>query len=46
MAINGDLHYWAEMGREKEEVATVLGAGEAEGTLASSGRGAGQRPGG
>jgi hypothetical protein len=46
MAINGDLHYWEEMGREKEEVAAVLGAGEDEGTQASSGRGTGQCPGG
>jgi hypothetical protein len=41
MAINGGLHYGEEMGREKEEVTAVLGAGEAEGTRASTARGTG-----
>jgi hypothetical protein len=46
MAINGGLHYGEEMGREKEEVAAVSVAGEAEGTWANSGRGAGRCTGG
>jgi hypothetical protein len=45
MAINGGLHYGKELGRDKEEVAAVSGAGEDEGTRASLGRGAGRCPG-
>jgi hypothetical protein len=45
MVINGGLHYGEEMGREKVEVAAVSGAWEAEGTRASSARGAGSSSG-
>jgi hypothetical protein len=46
MAINGGLHYGEEMGRDKEEVAAVSGAGEAERTRPGSTRGASRRLGG
>ena len=43
MAINGGLHYGEEMGREKEEVTAVSGAGEDEGTRWRARRRAGTR---
>jgi hypothetical protein len=46
MAINGGLHYGEEMGREKEEVAVVSDAGEAEGRGPVRPGARGRRPGG